>query len=84
MRHGHIDLNLPRVALRHMTGSDHTPAHHMVAGGGIMVIGVLIAKSAYLLPDLLVIHVGVDLVGYLIHGIGAVPFIEHLIANKTE
>lgn len=82
MRHGRIDLNLPRVALRHMTGKDHSPAHHMIAGGGIMVIGVMVAKSAIFLPDLFVIHIGVDLVGYLIHGIGAVPFIEHLINNE--
>lgn len=79
-----IDLNLPRVVCQHLLDDRHSTHHHMVCGTGVMAVGVLVAKSAYLLPDFTIIHVTVDMVGYFIHGLGAVPFIEHIIAGSKE
>lgn len=72
-------LNLPRHLCRAALGKDHTVAHRMAAGTVIMVGGVVLSKTTVPGLDL---HLFFDLVGYLIHGIGAVPFVEYLIAEE--
>lgn len=72
------NANVPRVLCDHMLGEHHTSKHRMLTGSIVMLAGVMIAKltshAAYE-----VLEVGGDLLGYLIHGIGAVPFVDHLI-----
>lgn len=81
MRHLHL-ANLPREVCLHLIGPQHKPHHRMIAGAVIMVAGVLIAKSAehfHAFPA----HVALDLVGYMIHGLGAVPYIEWLLIAEA-
>lgn len=72
------NANVPRILCDHMLGEHHTSKHRMLTGSVVMFAGVMIAKAtshaAYE-----AIEVGGDLLGYLIHGIGAVPFVDHLI-----
>lgn len=76
-------LNLPKVLCQHAIGHHHTVGHRMVAGTTIMGIGVGTAKAAVLFHSL-PLHMSLDLVGYLIHGIGAVPFVEYLLDEHQE
>jgi hypothetical protein len=49
----------------------------LISGSIIIVLGVIISKSGATAPYL--IHIGLDAIGYLIHGIGAVPFVETIL-----
>lgn len=71
-------LDLPRALCHHAVGKDHTHTHRMVAGMFIMAGGVGIAKAANLF-DGAFMHYSLDMVGYAIHGLGALPYIEYLI-----
>ena len=76
--------NVPHYIAHHVFGEDCTPAHRMKAGGIVMIVGVLIAHTPAILP-MGAFAILPDLVGYLIHGIGGYPFIEHLVSNvKAE
>lgn len=59
-------------------GPDHHPAVRYSAGAGIMCIGVAIAKFGGQI-HVFHIHFFADLVGYGVHGLGLVPFIEKVI-----
>lgn len=76
----HIDLS--RALARHVVGTHHTLGHRMLCGIVIMVFGVGTAKASVLVHSM-PLHMGLDLVGYLIHAIGAIPFIEHLISEDS-
>lgn len=74
----------------HLFGSDHTHRHRMACGFIVMWIGVVIAGFAgefhvehvQSLQDcgVMACHYGIDLIGYFIHGTGAVPFVETGVA----
>lgn len=54
-------------------GNNHSTRYKYVVGVGVMVVGVNVAHLAE------VVHFGgqvFDLIGYLIHGAGGIPFIE--------
>jgi hypothetical protein len=54
-------------------GNNHSTGYKCVVGVGVMVVGVNVAHLAE------VVHFGgqvFDLIGYLIHGAGGIPFIE--------
>lgn len=70
--------NLPREICHHAIGKEHTHSHRMVAGTCIMLVGVAIAKSAHFF-DATLIHFSMDMVGYAVHGLGALPFIEYVM-----
>jgi hypothetical protein len=76
-------INLPRAICDHAIGGHHSVPHRLVAGSIIMCVGVGTAKAAVLF-HFFPIHFGLDLVGYLIHGMGAVPFIELLVQDKRD
>ena len=73
--------NLPRVVCQHLIGDNHGPHHRMVAGVGVMAVGVAIAKVG---GDVHAFgfHYLADMLGYLVHGIGCVPFVEYLVAEE--
>jgi hypothetical protein len=71
-------VNLPRVICHHTLGKEHTARHRMLVGVGVMLCGVLIAKSAHHF-DFYFIQVVLDLVGYAVHGLGFTPFLEAII-----
>lgn len=75
-------LNLPRELCHLILGREHKPHHRMIAGGVVMVCGVLVAKSAHA-ASLETTKVFLDLTGYFIHGLGAVPFVEWLLLEEA-
>lgn len=71
-------VNVVLMICDHLLGEKHDMKHRRACGGSVMVTGVLVAKSAVLIHYTFW-HIGVDVLGYFIHGLGAVPFFEHFI-----
>lgn len=71
-------INVPRLMAVHVMGKNHNEGHHMVAGVVVMVVGVMIAKSAEHLQYEVLKYLA-DMVGYAIHGIGLTPYVEALL-----
>lgn len=69
-------LHAPRTICDHVVGEHHTRGHRMFVGTIIIMCGVIIAKIGVFIPGGFVIHLATDAIGYLIHGIGAIPFVE--------
>lgn len=67
----------------HLHGSTHSTKHKFFTGIFIMFIGVFIAKSSHAI-DIMMAQYLLDMAGYFVHGVGAVPFIEHYINNANE
>lgn len=61
-------------ACNHLVGKDHTHLHRIIVGIPVIVLGVAISKYGIGLSG--PIHIMLDGIGYLVHGIGAIPFIE--------
>lgn len=70
-------LNVPHFVCTHLLGEHHSETHRMVVGVMVMVMGVVISKSMGHSPNLF-LHYGADTLGYAIHGIGAIPFVERV------
>lgn len=67
----------------HLFGKEHTVKHRMLTGVLVMAVGVTISKLAVLFElHYVTLHFMFDGVGYMVHGIGALPFGEYLM--KTE
>jgi hypothetical protein len=71
-------INLPKAICHFLLGQEHHIAHRMIAGVVIMGIGVVTAKSAHAATSE-VGQISLDMVGYAVHGLGAVPFVSYLI-----
>lgn len=67
--------NVPRIVCSHMLGDTHSHAHRMSVGAVVMIAGVGIAKSVGHSHYELIAASG-DLLGYLVHGAGAVPYVD--------
>lgn len=63
-------------------GENHSLTHRCLVGAGIMVVGVNMAHASEFVT-IGFIKLGLDGIGYLIHGIGAVPFVD-LIHNVSD
>lgn len=76
-------LNVPKRIVEFLLGEDHSVAHRMTAGFAVMAVGVLVAKAG---ADVHVyfVHYLADGFGYAVHGLGAAPFIEWLLAKPKE
>jgi len=68
------NLNLPETICNNLLSKNHKQYHRMFVGAIIIGFGVMIAKIE-ILP---IIHTFCEAIGYLIHGIGSIPFIESL------
>ena len=68
-------VNVHRILWTHLLGKNHSHVHRMSTGGILMVVGVLIAAIH---AESIVMHIVIDGGGYLLHGLGAVPFIEKI------
>lgn len=78
-------VDLARVICKHLHGEQHSLAHRMIAGFAIMASGVGLAKMGAETHHLsFLLAFWLDLVGYLIHGVGAIPFIEWLVEHSDE
>jgi len=67
-------LNVPKMICENLLSEHHNQFHRMFVGSIIIGFGVMMAKIE-ILPF---IHSICEAVGYLIHGIGSIPFIESL------
>lgn len=76
-------INLPRALCNHIIGEHHSVSHRLFAGGIVMVVGVSTAKTAVFF-QFFPLHLGVDLIGYLIHAMGAVPYIELMMEKDHD
>lgn len=68
------------VVADHLFGTEHTIKHKMISGSFLMILGVIISKAT---PQLALFHYLTDGIGYLIHGMGAIPFGEYLAGTQT-
>ena len=73
--------NLSERIYTHLLGENHTHVHRKITGVFIMVFGVGLVKFTYMFPFEIIHFVG-DGVGYLIHGIGCLPFVENITKHK--
>jgi hypothetical protein len=72
-------LNLPKhICDNLLNDKAHTHVHRMFVGLIIMPIGVFISKC---FTDVYIAHFMCDVIGYAIHGMGLMPFLE--IIAKT-
>lgn len=72
----HIDI--PRKVCVEMLGQHQK--HRMVNGGVVMVTGVLLTHTVMVLvPEYHAVRLMADVLGYLLHGVGAIPFIEWIM-----
>lgn len=58
----------------HLVGKNHTHGHRMMVGVAVIIVGVFVAKTGAGTPA--VVHILTDAIGYGVHGIGLVPFVE--------
>ena len=72
----HLDLS--RMICNHLVGDNHSKMHRYSAGVCIMAVGVGLTKIV-LMSEIGLIHAFGDLIGYGVHGIGAIPFVDGLI-----
>lgn len=68
-------LNIPLLVCDLCLGDRADHSHRMLAGVATMCAGVFIAKGFGSIHSF-GIHYLADIVGFLIHGMGAVPFFE--------
>lgn len=66
-------VNIPRIICVHLLGDHHTVWHRMGAGVIVMSVGVLMSKVS---EGYYIVHFVCDMFGYLVHGIGTIPFVE--------
>lgn len=70
-------VNLPRIICTHLVGTCHTKRHRKITGLILMSAGVTIAHMTGQLGVKFVQFLG-DGIGYGIHGIGLIPFIDSI------
>lgn len=84
MRKGKVTVlhkvNIPRVMCDHLVGKNHSVYHRYTTGVIVMSAGVGITKVVFFF-EAGFIHIMGDIVGYAIHGLGAVPFIERFLSH---
>jgi hypothetical protein len=71
-------LNFPRIVCNNLIGKHHAFHHRAGVGAIIMICGVVIAKSLGHHEYEAVALIG-DTLGYGLHGIGLIPFVEALV-----
>lgn len=63
----------------HLLGEGHSHRHRMIVGILTMFIGVVVAKVG---SPTLILHCITETLGFGLHAIGAIPFIEYVNTNK--
>ena len=74
-------LNLAHWICEHIMGKEHTHAHRIIVGIVIMFLGVITSKLG---TASVILHYIADCAGYFIHGVGAIPIVEYLIAQSNQ
>lgn len=75
-------LNLPKALCQACLGHNHSHGHRMLAGLVVMAVGVAIAKAGAEY-NAFAVHYVTDAVGFAVHGLGAVPFLEWLLEESA-
>ena len=70
-------LDLSKIITYHIIGKNHTITHRKCTGVVLAIVGVCIAHG-FASADIFIIKLFGDVVGYALHGIGIIPFIEQL------
>lgn len=65
-----------RFVCNHVVGENHKPIHRTVCGLVLMMVGVTIASVSHEYCPYKVLQGAGDMVGYLIHAMGAVPVLK--------
>ena len=76
-------VNPVRPLASALVGKHHTFRHRACAGIAVMLTGVLIAKTVGHHDSLAMAMIG-DAIGYGLHGIGLMPFIEALLEKVSD
>jgi len=71
-------LNIHKTIANHVVGKNHTVLHRRISGIIVMCIGVGIVKLSLILAEGAMIHYAFDIIGYAVHGIGMIPFVEEV------
>jgi hypothetical protein len=71
-------LNIVRPICANLVGKDHGFHHRAVVGVCIMLFGVVIAKTIGHNEQEVIAVLG-DTLGYGLHGMGLIPFVEALV-----
>lgn len=74
--------NVPFWLCEHSMGPNHTHAHRMAVGTSIMAVGVTIAHFGAGFP--MPLNFTSDIMGYFIHGVGAVPFLDYFMDHVEK
>lgn len=69
--------DVPKAVRDHLLSNKHSPRHKFIFGTMIMFAGVGIVKGSTVI-DSVAIHFFADVLGYLLHGVGAVPVIKSI------
>lgn len=74
-------VDVTRIVCDHVLSKSHTPMHRRFCGFLVIIGGVLISKIA---TPYVVLHIMFDAVGYFIHALWAVPFLEWLVQQFED
>jgi hypothetical protein len=74
--------NIMMMLCNHIVGTQHTRTHRRIAGLIFMVIGVYIA--GYCQSTVILFKITGDVVGFGLHGIGLMPYIEVFEGKKQK
>ena len=72
-----------RVICDHLVGDKHSQSHRYVVGTVIMSLGVGLTQVVFFW-EATAIHIIGDIIGYGVHGLGAVPFIDKFISSSKQ
>ena len=74
-------LDISKPIAHHLIGEQYTSRHRKCIGASIMVVGVGLVQASHTI-DVFIIHFACDVIGYAIHGLGAIPFISSIEKSK--
>lgn len=76
-------INIPKAICYKLIGKHHKPGHRMIVGAAFMFSGVMVAHSGFFF-QMILIQASLDMVGYGIHALGSVPFLEWLLEDPSD
>lgn len=70
--------DVPKAVKNHLLGKHHTARHKFIVGSLIMISGVSMIKLISPMVSSHFVHIALDVVGYGLHGIGALPIMKSI------
>lgn len=75
--------DVPKAVRSHLLGPHHTRKHKFIVGTIIMFVGVSMIKVFSPMVSSHLIHIVLDVIGYGLHGVGAIPIIKSIEGGKS-